>query len=160
MRLGAAVAIALLIVWWAGREIAPRLLGIVARIHDLGATAPVAFILTYALAVVALVPAGPLTIAAGALFGIVRGALYALAGAVLGSTAAFLLGRHAARRVVAQRLERTPHAATIDRAVRAQGRRIVFLLRLSPLVPFNVLNYALGLTNISVSDYLVASIPA
>ena len=56
IRWGAAVAIALLVVWWAGRELAPRLLGIVARIHDLGAVAPIAFILVYSVAVVALIP--------------------------------------------------------------------------------------------------------
>jgi uncharacterized membrane protein YdjX (TVP38/TMEM64 family) len=83
---------------------------------------------------------------------------YALAGAVLGSTIAFLLGRHVARRLIARRLARMPRFAAIDRAVSAQGRRIVFLLRLSPVVPFNFLNYALGLTTLSLSDFVAASI--
>jgi uncharacterized membrane protein YdjX (TVP38/TMEM64 family) len=148
----------LLIVWWAGHEIAPRLLGIVARIHDLGAVAPIAFILVYAVAVVALIPASLLTIAAGAVFGLVKGALYALAGATLGSTTAFLLGRHTFRRVVTRRLASMPRFAAVERAVSAQGRRIVFFLRLSPLVPFNFLNYALGLTTISLSDFMIASV--
>lgn len=116
------------------------------------------FILTYALAVLALVPASPMTVAGGALFGVLRGALYSLTGAVLGATTAFLLGRHVARRAVARRLERLPRVAAIDRAVAVQGRRIVFLLRLSPVVPFNVLNYALGLTTISLADFLLASV--
>jgi uncharacterized membrane protein YdjX (TVP38/TMEM64 family) len=157
MRSGAAVAIAMLIVWWAGREIAPRLLGIVARIHDLGAIAPVAFVLVYAVAVVALIPASLLTIAAGAVFGLVKGAFYAFTGAVVGSTAAFLLGRHTFRRFVTRRLSTTPRFAAVERAVSAQGRRIVFFLRLSPVVPFNFLNYALGLTTISLTDFLIAS---
>ena len=93
-------------------------------------------------------PAAPLTIAGGALFGVFRGALYSLTGAVLGAMTAFLLGRHVARRAIARRLERMPRFAAIDRAVAASGRRIVFLLRLSPVIPFNFLNYALGLTTI------------
>jgi uncharacterized membrane protein YdjX (TVP38/TMEM64 family) len=158
IRWGAAIAIALLTVWWAGHEIAPRLLGIVARIHDLGAIAPIAFVLVYAIAVVALIPASLLTIAAGAVFGLVRGGLYAFTGAIVGSTAAFLLGRHSFRRIVTRRLALMPRFAAVERAVSAQGRRIVFFLRLSPLVPFNFLNYALGLTTISLTDFLVASV--
>jgi uncharacterized membrane protein YdjX (TVP38/TMEM64 family) len=148
----------LLIVWWGGREVAPRLVGIVARIHNLGTVAPIAFILIYSVAVIALIPASLLTIAAGAVFGLIKGALYALAGAVIGSAIAFLLGRHAFRHIVARRLATMPRFAAVERAVSAQGRRIVFFLRLSPLVPFNFLNYALGLTTISLTDFLIASI--
>ena len=158
IRWGATVAIALIVVWWAGREIAPRLLGIVARIRDLGAIAPIAFVLVYSVAVVALIPASLLTIAAGAVFGLLRGTLYALTGAIIGSTAAFLLGRHAFRRIVSRRLATMPRFSAVERAVSTQGRRIVFFLRLSPLVPFNFLNYALGLTTISLTDFLVASV--
>jgi len=111
----------------------------------------------YAIAVAALVPASLLTIAGGALFGVLRGALYAVIGAVLGSATAFLLSRHVARRAVAQWLVRMPRFGTIDRAVSTQGLRVVLLLRLSPIVPFNVLNYALGLTTISLRDFLLAS---
>jgi uncharacterized membrane protein YdjX (TVP38/TMEM64 family) len=111
----------------------------------------------YALAVVALIPASLLTIAGGALFGVLRGALYAVLGAMLGSGTAFLLSRHVARRVIGDWLLRRPRFGTIDRAVSAQGLRVVLLLRLSPVMPFNVLNYALGLTMISLSDFLLAS---
>jgi uncharacterized membrane protein YdjX (TVP38/TMEM64 family) len=156
--LAAVVAGVALIFWLAGREIAPRLLAIVSHIHSFGAAAPIAFVLIYAIAVVALLPASLLTIAAGAIFGLVRGVLYALAGATLGSVAAFFLGRHAFRARVARWLERTPRFAAVERAVSAKGRRIALLLRLSPLVPFSVLNYALGLTTISLADFLIASI--
>lgn len=152
-----AVAVALTF-WWAGHAVAPRLLSVFARIQALGPAAPIAFILIYAVAVVALIPASLLTIAGGAVFGLLRGTLFALAGATLGSTMAFLLGRHAFRSAVARRLERMPRMAAVERAVSAKGRRIVFLLRLSPLVPFNFLNYALGLTTISLADFVVASI--
>ena len=147
-----------LLLWWAGHEIAPRVLGVVAHIQGLGPAAPIAFIFIYTFAVVALIPASLLTIAGGAVFGLLRGVLFALAGATLGSTLAFLLGRHAFRRLVAQRLARMPRFAAVERAVGAKGRRIVFLLRLSPLVPFNFLNYALGLTTISLADFLMASV--
>lgn len=118
---------------------------------------PLPFVLIYAAAVVALVPGSLLTLAGGAIFGLVEGVAYALGGALLGSTAAFLLGRHVARRIVARRLDAMPRFAAIDRAVCTQGRRLVFLLRLSPVVPFNFLNYALGLTTLSVWDFLLAS---
>lgn len=147
-----------LLLWWGGRSLAPRLLSIVAHIQSLGSAAPAAFICIYALAVVALVPASLLTIAGGAVFGLIRGVIYALIGATLGSTAAFLLGRYVARRLVAKRLAAMPRFTAIEQAVSARGRRIVFLLRLSPVVPFNFLNYALGLTTISVWDFVIASL--
>ena len=111
----------------------------------------------YALAVVALVPASLLTIAGGALFGVLRGASFAVVGATLGSVTAFLLSRHIARRAIGRRLAQMPRFGAIDRAVSMQGLRVVLLLRLSPIVPFNVLNYALGLTAISLRDFLLAS---
>ncbi len=147
-----------LLLWWVGRSLAPRLLGLVAHLQGAGPAAPAAFILIYAFAVVALIPASLLTIAGGAVFGLVRGVIYSLIGATLGSTAAFLIGRYGARRLVARRLAAMPRFVAIERAVSARGRRIVLLLRLSPVVPFNFLNYALGLTTISVWDFVFASL--
>jgi uncharacterized membrane protein YdjX (TVP38/TMEM64 family) len=151
------VAVALLL-WWVGRSLAPRLLDLVAHIQGVGPAAPVAFILIYAFAVVALIPASLLTIAGGAVFGLFRGVIYSLIGATLGSTGAFLIGRYAARRLVARRLAAMPRFVAIERAVSARGRRIVLLLRLSPVMPFNFLTYALGLTTISVWDFMFASL--
>jgi uncharacterized membrane protein YdjX (TVP38/TMEM64 family) len=125
--------------------------------RGLGAEAPAAFIVAYAVAVAALIPASILTVAAGAVFGVARGVLYSLVGATLGSCAAFLLGRHGARRFVARWLASMPRYLAIEQAVTAQGARIVFLLRLSPVMPFNVLNYALGLTTLSLADFVLAS---
>ena len=88
----------------------------------------------------------------------VRGVAYAFVGATIGTTAAFLLGRHAARPIVERWLHSAPRFVAVDRAVSAQGRRIVFLLRLSPIMPFNLLNYALGLTTISVWDFVLAGV--
>jgi uncharacterized membrane protein YdjX (TVP38/TMEM64 family) len=158
LRVVSIVAAVLLVAWWGGHSLAPILLRFVAHVERYGAVAPIAFVLAYTFAVVALIPGSVLTIAGGAVFGLLRGAVYAFAGGMLGSLIAFLLGRHVARRMVAQRLETMPRFAAIDRAVCAQGRRIVFLLRLSPFSPFNFLNYALGLTTLSVGDFLLASL--
>ena len=144
--------------WLAGRSLAPRVLAIIADIDSFGAAAAVTFIFIYALSVVALVPATMLTVAGGAVFGLLLGATYSFIGGAIGSTCAFLLGRHGARRLVERRLADMPQFAAIDRAVAAQGWWIVFLLRLSPVMPFNVLNYALGLTTISAWDFALASV--
>ena len=154
---GAVLAIAAIVAWWVGRDLAPRMLDVVSRIRDMGPAAPVAFIAIYVAAVVAAFPASILTIAAGAVFGLLPGALYAFVGALMGSTAAFLLARYAFRDLVARRLATRPRFGAVERAVSAEGRRIVFLLRLSPLVPFNLLNYALGVTTIPAVDYVIAS---
>jgi uncharacterized membrane protein YdjX (TVP38/TMEM64 family) len=127
-------------------------------VNGLGAWGPAVFIAGYAVAVVAFVPASLLTIAAGAIFGIGAGVAYVFAAAILGSSLAFLISRYLARAAIEHRLAGNPKFAAIDRAVGQQGRRIVFLLRLSPAFPFNLLNYALGLTSVRFADYLAASV--
>jgi uncharacterized membrane protein YdjX (TVP38/TMEM64 family) len=123
-----------------------------------GALAPLVFVLGYAAAVVAFVPGSLLTLAGGALFGVGRGTLYVFIAAVLGSSLAFLIARYLARGAVESRLAGNPKLAAIDRAIAGDGRRIVFLLRLSPAIPFSVLNYALGLTKVRFTDTLAAAI--
>jgi uncharacterized membrane protein YdjX (TVP38/TMEM64 family) len=159
IRLRAAVAAfaIVLLIWVGGRWAGPRMLALIADVRQWGVIAPMAFMLLYAVSVVALIPAAVLTMAGGAVFGLTRGVVFSFGGAVLGSTVAFLLGRYVARRAIERRLAAMPRYAAIDRAVSAQGRRIVFLLRLSPIVPFNFLNYALGLTRISIADFVIAS---
>jgi uncharacterized membrane protein YdjX (TVP38/TMEM64 family) len=127
-------------------------------VEGLGVLGPLVFIVGYALAVVAFAPASLLTLAAGAIFGIGAGTAYVFVAATLGSSLAFLVSRYLARHAVESRVEGNPRFAAIDRAVGEQGRRIVFLLRLSPVFPFNLLNYALGLTRVRFADYLVASL--
>ena len=141
-----------------GRRLADALPVFTQWVEGLGALAPIAFIAGYALAVVAFVPGSVLTLAGGAIFGLVEGVIYVFVAAVLGSTIAFLLARHVARAAVARRIEGDVRFARIDRAIGAEGRRIVFLLRLSPVFPFSLLNYALGLTRVRLTDYLVASL--
>lgn len=141
-----------------GRATGDQIPHFAAWVDGLGLWGPVVFVAGYAAAVVAFVPASLLTLAAGAIFGIVEGTLYAFAAAAIGSCIAFLVGRHAARSAVERRIGGDPRFVAIDRATGEQGRRIVFLLRLSPAFPFNLLNYALGLTSIRFADYAAASI--
>jgi len=143
--------------WLGGRALAPDVPAVMSAIHGTGAAAPLVFVVGYAVAVVAFMPSSLLTLAGGALFGPGHGALYAVSGGTLGSTAAFMMGRHGARRLVSRYVAASPSISAIDSAVSAKGRRLVFLLRLSPVMPFNFLNYALGLTTISVSDFMLAS---
>lgn len=140
-----------------GRSFGARLPAFAAWVESLGVWGPLVFIVGYALAAVAFIPGSVLTLAAGAIFGLGAGVLYALAGAVLGASLAFFVARYVARGVVEERIARSPRFAAVNEAVAANGRRIVFLLRLSPVVPFNVLNYALGVTRVRFVDYLIAS---
>jgi uncharacterized membrane protein YdjX (TVP38/TMEM64 family) len=129
-----------------------------ASLHRAGPWAPASFILAYAIACLAAVPASVLTLVAGALFGIVRGTLYVLIAATIGAIGAFLVTRHVARRAIERRLAGNPRLVVIDYAIGREGLKIATLLRLSPFVPFSLLNYALGLTPIRLRDYALAMI--
>ena len=141
-----------------GRQLGGALPRFAAWVESLGAWGPVVFVLGYAVAVVAFVPGSLLTLAAGAIFGVLWGVVWVFIAAVLGSAAAFLIARYVARDAVARRLAANPRFAAVDRAVGREGRKIVFLLRLSPLFPFTLLNYALGLTTVRFADYLLAAV--
>jgi len=127
-------------------------------VAELGVWGPVVFIAGYAVAVVAFVPGSLLTLAAGTIFGIRAGTAYVFVAATLGSCAAFMVARYAARGWVESRLAGNPRFAAIDAAVAQQGLKIVTLLRLSPVFPFTLLNYALGLTGVRFRDYALASV--
>ena len=141
-----------------GRELPALLPRFTAWVASLGAWGPVAFIAGYSIAPVIFAPAFLLTLAAGALFGFVRGVVYVMIGATIGATLAFLTGRYLARQFVELLLRREPRLQIIDRAVERHGFRLVALLRMSPAVPFVLLNYALGLSGIKLRDYVAASI--
>ncbi len=128
------------------------------QVESLGVWGPVVFIVGYAIAVVAFVPASLLTLAAGAIFGISAGTAYVFVAATLGAAIAFLVSRYFARDSIERRIESDPRFAAMDRAVGEQGLRIVALLRLSPVFPFTLLNYALGLTRVGFVDYNIASL--
>jgi uncharacterized membrane protein YdjX (TVP38/TMEM64 family) len=126
-------------------------------IAGLGPTAPLVFVPSYFVACVFLIPGSILTLGAGFLFGVVRGSIYVSVAATLGANVAFLIGRYAARQWVAAQLASYPKFQAVDEAVAHEGWKIVALTRLSPLFPFNLLNYAFGLTNLRLRDYVVAS---
>lgn len=127
-------------------------------IQDLGGLGILAFIGLYIIATVAFLPGSIVTLGGGVVFGVVFGSLYVFIGAVLGSTLAFLIGRYLARDWVAGKIASNPKFAAIDDAVGREGFKIVFLTRLSPIFPFNLLNYAYGVTNVSFKDYVLGSL--
>lgn len=127
-------------------------------VDDLGAIAPIAFILIYIIATVAFLPGSVLTLGAGVLFGVVKGSLYVFVGATIGATLAFLVGRYLARGWISKKIAGNQKFSAIDQAVGQEGFKIVALTRLSPIFPFNLLNYGLGVTGVSLKDYVLASV--
>ena len=141
-----------------GREFGGYLPRFLLWIDTLGVWAPVTFILTYVAATLTFVPGSLLTMMAGAVFGLVAGTFYTFVGATIGSAFAFLIARYLARDAIQHRLVRYPKFAVIDQAVGLEGFKIVLLLRLSPVFPFNFLNYALGLTTVPFRAYMLGAI--
>jgi len=127
-------------------------------VDDLGAIAPIAFMLIYIVATVAFLPGSVLTLGAGVLFGIVKGSIYVFFGATLGATLAFLVGRYLARGWISKKIAGNQKFSAIDKAVGKEGLKIVLLTRLSPIFPFNLLNYGLGVTGVSLKDYVLGSV--
>lgn len=132
-----------------------------ARLRDyvegFGSAAPLVFILGYAGATVAFLPGAPLTLLAGLAFGPILGTIYVMVGATAGLTLAFLIARYAARGLVASWVEENERLKKLDEEVERQGWRILVVTRLVPLFPFNLQNYAYGLTKIGLVTYVLVS---
>jgi uncharacterized membrane protein YdjX (TVP38/TMEM64 family)/rhodanese-related sulfurtransferase len=126
-----------------------------AWIAGFGLTAPLVFVAVYALASVLFLPGMIMTLAGGALFGPVWGTLINLLGATLGATAAFLVARYLGADWVSRRLG--GRLKELVNGVEAEGWRFVAFVRLVPLFPYNLLNYALGLTRIRLLAYALAT---
>ena len=126
-------------------------------VQQLGPAGVIVFILAYALATVLFLPGWIFTVSAGLVYGIVGGTLVALAGAIIGATLAFLVARYLLRRNIEEITKKNPRFAAIDQAIGLQGWKIVGLLRLSPLIPFNLSNYFYGITSIRFVEYVVVS---
>ena len=124
-------------------------------LQDLGWIAPLVFIAGYSVATVFFLPGIVFTLAGGALFGPVFGVIYSLTGATIGATLAFLTARYLASDWVARRSGR--HLRQLVAGVEEEGWRFVAFTRLVPLFPFNLLNYALGLTRIPLSHYIITT---
>lgn len=126
-------------------------------IEQLGPWGPILYVLIYIAATVFLIPGSALGLGAGALFGVVLGSVLVSLGSTLGATLAFLLGRYLARDWVAKKIEGRESFAAMDQAVAREGWKIVLLTRLSPVFPFTLLNYAFGLTRVSLAEYVLTS---
>lgn len=127
------------------------------EIKSLGWLAPIGFIFIYNLATLLFIPGSILTLKGGCLFGLFWGSIYVLIAATLGATFAFLLGRYLSRSWVERQMANHPKFRAIDKAVKQEGWKIVLLTRLCPLFPFNLLNYAFGVTQVSLKDYVLGS---
>jgi uncharacterized membrane protein YdjX (TVP38/TMEM64 family) len=127
-------------------------------IDSLGTGGALAFIGLYIIATIAFFPALILTLGAGVIYDVVWGSLYVFLGATIGAVAAFLIGRYLARNWIYRKIANNKNFAAIDRAVGREGLKIVLLTRLSPLFPFNLLNYAFGVTGVSFKDYVIGSV--
>jgi len=128
-----------------------------AWVGSLGPWGGVFFVAIYVIATVLFIPGSVLTLGAGAVFGVALGSVYVSVASTLGATCAFLIGRYAARDAIGRRIAGNARFAAIDQAVANEGWKIVGLTRLSPIFPFTLLNYAFGLTRVSLRDFVLAS---
>ena len=124
-------------------------------VQNAGAAGPIVFMLLYAVGTILFFPGSVLTLAGGALFGPVMGTVYNLTGATLGATICFIIARYLASDMVAQKAG--GRVKQLILGVESEGWRFVAFVRLVPLFPFNLLNYALGLTKIRLSAYVGAT---
>lgn len=142
--------------WIATHRAALGPTALAARLEGLGPWGPIGFLVVYAVGSVLMFPAGLLSVAGGAAYGPVWGAVLDLIGATLGAGGAFLVARYLAADWVAHRLQ-NGRLARLVAGVEAEGWRFVAAIRLVPIIPFALLNYALGLTRIGFWPYLAAS---
>ena len=117
----------------------------------------IVFIIAYAVATVLFLSGWIFTVSAGLIYGIAGGTLVALCGAVIGASLAFLVARYFLRHNIEELTKRNPRFRAIDEAIGKNGWKIIGLLRLSPLVPFNVSNYFYGITSVSFPAYVLVS---
>jgi uncharacterized membrane protein YdjX (TVP38/TMEM64 family) len=127
-------------------------------VESLGDWKPLVFILIYNLATVLFIPGSLLTMGGGAIFGLVWGSIYVTIAAILGATIAFIVGRFWCRNLVYRKMLDLPQFRALELAIDREGLKIVLLTRLCPILPFNLLNYAFGITNVSLQDYILGSL--
>jgi uncharacterized membrane protein YdjX (TVP38/TMEM64 family) len=129
---------------------------VLVTISSMGPWAPVLFIVAYVVASIVLAPAFLLTVAAGAIFGLWRGTLLVLISKVIGSSVVFGLASPLSRSRLMRWVDRDARVAAVRRAVADDGLWVMFLLRLSPVVPFVLLNYGLALSGVRYRNFLIA----
>ena len=157
-------AVVLLVVVLAALAVAARALPVkdylrvfLSWTETVGMWGPVVLVGVYILACVLMAPGSLVTLGAGFLFKVVVGTVAVSVGSTLGACAAFLLGRTLARKWVSEKVAGNARFGAIDEAVGREGFKIVLLTRLSPIFPFNLLNYAYGVTRVSFRNYALAS---
>jgi uncharacterized membrane protein YdjX (TVP38/TMEM64 family) len=128
------------------------------QVTNLGVIGPIVVAIAYTTMTVLLIPGSALTIGAGTLFGLSTGVVVAIIGANLGALCSFLLARSYMREKVAKWAKANPKFAALDQAIGQNGFKMVFLSRLSPVLPFTMLNYLLGLTTVRTSSYVLANL--
>jgi uncharacterized membrane protein YdjX (TVP38/TMEM64 family) len=126
-------------------------------VESQGAWGIVVFLAAYAIGTVLFFPGSLMTIGAGLAFGLWRGVCVVSAGSILGASLAFLLARHFVRKKVEAAARSNPRFQAMDHAIGEQGWKMVALLRLSPLLPFNLSNYLYGITKVGFWPYIAAS---
>jgi uncharacterized membrane protein YdjX (TVP38/TMEM64 family) len=139
---------------WTGADGLARLRDAVA---GAGRWAPAVYVAGYVVAELVFVPAIPLTLLSGVLFGPLWGTVYASVASTLAATAAFVVARYLAREQAARWIARSPRAAQLDAALGRHGWRIVVITRVLPIFPFNLQNFAYGLTRIRLGTYVLVS---
>ena len=136
------------------REDIPKLK---AEINGFGVFAPLVYVGFYVLATIFFLPGLPVTMLSGLAFGPLWGVVYASIGSVIGISCAFLIARYLARGTVERWVSRNAQFQRIDEGVRRQGWRMLMITRLLPIFPFNLQNYAYGLTKIKFATFLFVS---
>lgn len=151
-------SVATLLIMMSRFNLAELIQGACGWIKNFGGLTPLIFITLFNIGTLLFVPGSVLTIKSGVLFGTVWGSVYVLIAAFLGAMLTFGLGRYCCRDWVYRKIQAHPRFKLMDAAIAHDGWKIVLLTRLSPVFPFNLTNYAFGLTQISLKDYLLGSL--
>jgi uncharacterized membrane protein YdjX (TVP38/TMEM64 family) len=158
---GAALLAAVAVGSLFGGQWSGALLTLLERLRNLGWIGWLVFALLQALvALIGFLPASLLGLAAGAVYGVALGFGLSATGILLGAAIAFALTRSALRPAIAQKLAASRRLARLDHAVGRDGWRLVLLMRVSPVMPFSLTSYALGLSAISPRDYALGTLAA
>lgn len=148
--------------------LAARQLGLLAKLEDikllqewfqgLGFVGYAAYLVIYIFAAVFMFPASSITIAAGIVFGPVIGAILSLIGATIGAAVAFIIARYVARDTILNKFGSNPLFEKIDSGFKENGTSFLILTRLVPIFPYNIQNYAYGITPLSLSTFVLVSL--
>jgi uncharacterized membrane protein YdjX (TVP38/TMEM64 family) len=128
-----------------------------AYINSFGLVAPIVFIGVFVVSTIFFVPGLPVTILAGMLFGGLKGGIYVVIGSSIGVSLAFLIGRYLGRDLVIKAVCKNEKMAKLDQYIKEKGNTILIISRLVPIFPFNLQNYAYGVTDISFRTYFIYS---